>query len=588
MSDFILSINKITDDDSIKNAIQSIYQEDEPKVNIYHGEWGSLGISENLYNGFQPYENEQFIVVVIGGPILMFRDNNFINHKNSFEGTKAIYERWKNSEMRWEKDLSGPFVVLIVDKEYNYITCITDMMSFIPVYLYNTSEEIFIGTHVDIVAKISEQSKNIDIISNLDFILHGVVTYPYTTYRNIFQIAPASEHKIKNCKLKSKNYWFPYETVIESSIDETAKYLRESLQNYVYKIVLVSTNIAQFISGGEDSRTLTALLQEHTRDAYIFLDNMNREGKIAKKVLQKYGGNFKLTTREKLHYLNILPSCSRLVGSGSQYHHAHTYGFHKSCNLQLYTAVFGGLLADALLKGSHIKKIPRTGQLPFIPEIKQENYSAANELINPLFNIESLSELSNRRKRHLEYIKSFRNESAEEWFELWPSSMNMNIPNIHANRRLFRSYEPFTSNEVVKISASVPQKWKLNRRLFHKMAKPLLEPTKWIQHGDGWYPYYSWPLKSIIAPITKTFRRVGRKLGIYTGNQGPWGDWHYMMSSDKWFSYIEEYGDGIKVLFPALNEKDLMNIIKTDKINFLQKINLLQTLYTISKINNVK
>src|SRR5699024_12696651 len=99
-------------------------------------------------------------------------------------------------------------------------------------------------------------------------------------------------------------------------------------------------------------------------------------------------------------------------------------------------------------------------------------------------------------------------ESAEEWVELWPSSMNRNIPNIHANRRLFKSYEPFLSNEIVKVSARIPQKWKLNRNLFNMIAKPYLKNSKWVLHGDGWYPYYSYKFNLIIIFITCITRQI--------------------------------------------------------------------------------
>src|SRR5699024_9257134 len=203
---------------------------------------------------------------------------------------------------------------------------------------------------------------------------------------------------------------------------------------------------------GEDSRTLSSLLKNLERDAYIYLDSMNREGKIARKIASKYMANFHVSTRNKFHYLNILPSCSDLVGSGSEYRHAHTYGFHKE--LKSYDAVFGGLLADALLKGSHIAKKRISKRLPFLPDKKDINFSINKSLTGNIFPARLLKELASRRERHLEYISEFREKSVDEWFELWPSSMNRNIPNIHANRRLFKSYEPFLSNQIVKISAS--------------------------------------------------------------------------------------------------------------------------------------
>src|SRR5699024_7696890 len=381
--------------------------------------------------------------------------------------------------------------VLIVDKQHRKAICVTDLMSFIPVYSYANKENIVISTHVDTLASTTQQTSNVDKVSVVDFVLHGFVTYPYTIYENLFQIPPASEHTIvkETTNLKSVYYWLPKELNKYNSIKHAAVDLRNSLHNYIDKITTETSNIAQFVSGGEDSRTLSGLLKDFPRDAYIFLDHMNREEKIAKEVADRYGANFKLATRNKLHYLNILPSCSDLVGSGSQYHHAHTYGFHNTCQLNSYVAVFGGLLADALLKGSHIKKVSGYGRFRFLPDVKNFSYSAGSQLKSSLFSSDVLLKLTKRRQNHLQYVKSFRNESAEEWFELWPSSMNRNIPNIHANRRLFRSYEPFTSKDIVKLSATVPQKWKLNRRLFHRAAKPFLKSSKWLLHGDGWLPY---------------------------------------------------------------------------------------------------
>src|SRR5699024_7805087 len=135
---------------------------------------------------------------------------------------------------------------------------------------------------------------------------------------------------------------------------------------------------------------------------------------------------------------------------------------------------------------------------------------------------------------HLNYIKKFRKNTANEWFMLWPISMNSSSPNIHANRRLFCSYEPFISSEVVKLSASIPQSWKLNRKLFHYAAKPYLKRTKWLFHGKGTLPYYSWKINTFIHFNTWLYRKIAQRTGILKGNQGPWGDWRKMVRNEKW------------------------------------------------------
>ncbi|GAB3808596.1 asparagine synthase-related protein [Virgibacillus kimchii] len=582
MSDFIYSKIKI-DKGKLTKEVQKIYHDDKPTVEEFHGEWGSLAVSTNLYNGFQYYESNDFIFVVIGGPILRFQDNKFFKKNTGNTGTKAIFNKWIKEVIKWDEDLSGPYTILIINKKSSDVQCITDLMSFIPVYIYQDSTNIMLSTHVDILAETSNQKDNIDMVSTVDFILHSVVTFPYTVYNGIFQIKPASIHYFNshNCTFHSQAYWIPEEKFEYKSIKQAADNLRKSLTAYINSIISETSDVAQFISGGEDSRVLSALLQKKSRDAFIFLDQMNTEGKIAKKTAKAYGADFNLKTRTKTHYLEILSDCSSLVGSGSQYLNAHTYGFHKSCNLNDYSAIFGGLLSDGLLKGSHIKKLRGSGRLPFIPDIRRRGYSAGDFMKNNLITPDILEELTRRRQSHLNYVKNFRNESAEEWFELWPSSMNVDIGNLHANRRLFRSFEPFMANDVVKLSTSVPQKWKLNRKLFHKAAKPLLKPTKWLLHGDGRLPYFVWYINIFIQLTFWSSRKFGKGMGLIKGNQGSWADWNALIKSQEWKKSIDNYSDEFHIISSAFIEKDVNKIFENSNLKPKQKINLLQTLYNI-------
>lgn len=583
MSDFIYSKKSIKPN-ILTQAIQKIYFNNPPKVQEYHGEWGSLAISENIYKGFQPLETKEHIVVVIGGPLLTFDENRFIGEKPlSNTGTELLYHRWLNNDVKWEEDLTGPFVVLILNKQTGDIFCVTDLMSYIPVFEFQSEDNIMLGTHVDALAEVSRQKGNIDLVSCVDFILSGIVTFPYTLYQNIRQINPGSQHRIMSntTKLISEYYWLPKEEYKYNSIKEASKKLQSAIENYVETILINTNNIAQFISGGEDSRVLTALLAKAPgHNAFIFLDQMNREGKVAKKAAEAYGANFQLFLRNKLHYLDILPACSKLVGSGSEYIHGHTFGFHEKCNLNGYDAVFGGLFSDALLKGSRIRKIRGSKRFPFIPHIKSK-YSPDQRIKNNAFKDEVLNEVVKRRREHLNFIKKIRPESAEEWFELWPSSMNLNFPNNHANRRLFRSYEPFMDSSVVKISASVPQNWKMNRKLFLSFAKPYLKQTKWLFHSEGRLPYFPWYINSFVQFFFWLYQKVGEKIGLIKGNQGPWADWSSLMDSPEWKEKVLEYGENIEPIADIITEDNITDLYNNKDLNYLQKINLIQLLFTI-------
>ncbi|MFA9559336.1 asparagine synthase-related protein [Evansella sp. AB-rgal1] len=579
MSDFIYTRKRMKEQ-VLSQYVTSIYEGDSPFVMEYHGEWGSLAVSRSHYAGFEPYETEKYICIVIGGPVLCYEENKHLAFSKNNEGTSSIFHRWKKGEFQPEEDVSGPFVLFIMDKETYEMTCMTDLMSFIPVYVYQEKENVMLSTHVDVLAKASDQSEQIDEVSQVDFVLYGAVTYPYTNYINIKQIAPASIHEVKGSNFHVTPYWIPKEENKYHSLADAAKELRKGLESYVNAITDHTDNVAQFLSGGEDSRVISALLaHKKNRNAYIFLEEMNREGEIAEKAAKAYDANLKVVTHNKMRYLTMLPNCSELVGSGAQYFHVHTYGIHKECQFEKYTAVFGGLLADALLKGSHIRKLKGTHLVPFFPHIKRGNYSASESISHPVFKKEVLVDLQKRRTEHLNYVKEFRTESAEEWFELWPSSMNVNISNIHGNRRLFSSYEPFTAKDVVKLSAKVSQSWKLNRRLFHKAVKPYLKPTQWLFHGEGKLPYYPWYINSFVQASIWSVREIEKKVNKNAKYQGPWFDWNSILSSKEWKETVSQYSDGLSVLEKQLNETDLQQLFQTNQLNFVQKINLLQMLY---------
>ncbi len=597
MSDFLFSKSS-TDKTRLSQAIRNIYQEDAPEIKEFHGSWGSLAVSRNFYGGFGVYEDEQHISVVIGGPLLCFQSNRFLTEKDSSAGTRAIFERWKLGKIQWDEDLSGPFVFLVIDKKDRQVTCVTDLLSFIPVYAYQEGEELLLGTHTDSLARAAGQESVIDTVSEVDFVLFGAVTFPYTRYKSLRQLFPASvyfssqlekagqkeEDSSGNPKkgsgkniLDSEPYWQPVETVTYASRAKAGRELREALQNYVLAVTEGMDHCAQFISGGEDSRVVAALLPRHLkRDAFIFLDHRNREGRIARKAAEIYGLEFNLMARSRTMYLEILPVAAPLVGSGSSYTNVHTYGFHKSAGLQEYPAVFGGLMSDAFLKGSHMVKKPRHPH-SLLPEQKDVHHTKRTPVQSGLFTKEVLQELNRRRREHLELVKQFRSESAEEWFELWPISMNSNISNLHGNRRLFRTYEPFTAKEVVKISAAVPQAWKLNRRLFHSMAQPLLRDSKWLLHGDGRFPYFPHYINRPALLGVRLFRKIRKKVNPGPAHQSSWADYKTLHQSEEWLTAIRKREEGFNTLEQVNPEKGILEVY--EGLLELQKMRLLQVCF---------
>lgn len=585
MSDYIFS-SRPQPASLLANKITSIYKESAPKVFEYHGDWGSLAVSQQHYNGFLPFENSQHICVVLGAPVFYFSDNDFLLSENSHTATEKIYQRWVvEQQMRWDEDLSGPFTVLLIDKNLKEVSVVTDLMTFIPVYTYQQDNQVWLGSHVDALAKACGEQKSLDDVSLADFILNDVVTFPFTVYKNIKQLKPGTTYQWQANKFSPSEltYWLPKEDFNFKDIDQAATQLRSGIQRYVNTVTENMPQLAQFISAGEDSRSLSGMLpQEKTRNAYIFLDHMNREGVIAKKVADIYQAHFTAGYRSKTHYLDILPEAGSLVGAGHQYTHAHSLGFDKKYKLAEYSAVFGGFLSDTLLKGHHVAKPRGSGRFPFLPQV-QVNQSPVGKRFKNLsgcINDVVINEIKKRQNAHLEFVKCLRPNSYQEWFNIYPLSMHNDMPNLYSTRRLFKSYEPFMCTEAVKVAASVATPWKLNRRLFNRAMKPLLKPSKWVLHADGRLPYFGYITNMPLQFSIWFYRHLATRLGLIKGNQGPWGDWGNVFSSEQWDSQLQELSQQHQLTFFT---GDMLELARSNQLNSSQKTNLMQVLVFINQ-----
>ena len=583
MSDYIFS-SKNQSKGYLGRLLQDIYKEKPPNVYEFHGEWGSLAVTQQHYNGFLPFENNQHLMVVIGGPVLYFRDNTFLVEDDSNLATESIYKRWLvDGNIQWDEHLSGPFTIFLINKTTGKVATVSDLMSFIPIYTCQKSDALYLGTHVDSLAKAADEAGNFDQVSLADFVLNDVVTYPYTVYQNLRHSPPASLVTYEEAtQEKVECYWVPTEENPYKSVNEAAFALRLGIQGYVDRATEKMTDIAQFISAGEDSRALSGLLPKTIkRDAYIFLDHMNREGEIARKVASIYGANFHAGFRKKTHYLDILPEASKLVGSGHQYTHAHSLGFDKKYNLSKYSAVFGGYLSDSLLKASYTRKARGTGRFPFLPQFPLPGESRSKAVKNTLINKSILAEITSRRCEHLKQTLEDRPLTAHEWFVLRPACMRVTIPNLYSTRRLFKSYEPFMCKEAVKISAAVPTTWKLNRRLFNAAMRPYLKPSKWLLHADGRLPYFSWWVNMPIQFSIWFYRHLAKRVGLIKGNQGPWGDWEAIFKDTAWQVTSENYSQYASQVVFLKNGVAVKELLLSKDLNKTQKINLLQVLQSL-------
>ena len=586
MSDFIYS-GAGTPHSDLKHELDRIYGNESPGVLEFQGSWGSMAVTKNNYYGFDPIETPTHLAVVVGGPLLLFRDNRFLTGSDPgappsrTAGTKAILERWKRGLLNWQNNISGPFVALFINKESKEVSIVTDLLSFIPVYKSKVQDAHYFSTHVDALARITRMDEDPDLCSQVDFALHGIITYPYTSYRNVWQLAPGSIHTLTapSGQLSSRTYWVPREVELYRDFKEPVAEFQKSLDQYIGSLTLGMDKVGMFLTGGETSRVVaSALSPELTRDAYLIQDTSKGEEEVARKTAKSLGCSFRMVRRQTGDYIQIMPEVADLIGSGAGFFDVPAYGPHKEYDLGRYPAVFGGLYANTLFKGAKIKKTQKSQKYQFVAQQKDLKHSPVTGLKNELFDAGILEGVERRRDEHFERVRRFRNKSAAEWFEIWPASMNTENAQWLGNRRLFRSYEPFMSHEMVQLSSVLPQEWKLNREFFQKAIRPYLKPLKWLPDSEGLMPYFGRGAnryygfkKYLKTSLTRNKKAIGKVR--------PWVDVSLLVNSEGIKDRFREYRQGLEQLSPAFKGGSVDEFLNSSEVGAIQKLDILQLLY---------
>ncbi|MGC0249407.1 asparagine synthase-related protein [Pseudactinotalea sp. Z1748] len=563
--------------DSLASALRQ-------RPSVFHelaGDWGSLAISVEATK-CNTLSTRNHLVILIGTPV-SYRTNGTEGLVTKTD-IAAIAQGVLSGASRWMSTLSGPFAILIIDPRKMTLTIATDPLAFIPVYVSNYSDQLVVSTHVDAAAN-AKSSVSRDRTSIADFILHGIVTYPYTLYEDIQQVPPGSITTIdlNNVRrISSKHYWLPMARNPYSDVAEAAQSLREGTLRFLRAAVQTETNTAQFLSGGEDSRVLAGLLTsfgDKNPVALTYVDTPNRESQIATKVAQAYGLEHQVIKRHPQHYIQHLSGATANVGSVSQFIQAHSYGIQTDPKLESYGAIFGGWSADAFLKAMYARQTTGPYGFPVYPHRLLAGETRTSPIIHELFSQERLAEVRQRRVDHMNRVLEFRTDSCHEWFMLWPASMRATSGQFHSNRRLFRSIEPFISHEVLRLSASVPTSWKMGRRLFHEAFREFLEPSKWIPHASGYYPYRLSPFNAIVSLprwMCDGAMRAALRYGLRNSAVASWSNWHGVMRSERWKAAVLQASKGYKFLPIVSSEDEGGDLLNDRSLSVHQKLNALQ------------
>jgi hypothetical protein len=324
-------------------------------------------------------------------------------------------------------------------------------------------------------------------------------------------------------------YWRPVEMNPFASVRDAAAAVREALVEQVGAICRDVPEVALLLSGGEDARAVLGAVPPDVRvRAFVYADWENREVRVARAAAEAYGATLTFGQRTPDHYVDGLESVAAMIGAHNNFMDVHGWGFHERLGLREFPVVLGGLSSDSFLKALHVADDPAPDAFALPPA----------SIIRP----ELLEQVVARRLAFRRWLAEFRPATAAEWEKLWPFTQRKHSANLHGNRRMFASQEPYHANAVVALAAAVPTEWKRHRRLFHAAMKPLFRRSWAVPHSRWRFPYFG---TAANLPLTAGLRVTRGVRALLTGQvrarQQPWPKWRVVARSDAATARLQRY-----------------------------------------------
>ena len=197
--------------------------------------------------------------------------------------------------------LRGQFAIAFFDEKKSELSLIRDRLGQKPLYYFFDNENIHFGSSLLSLLKIIKEYK-IDENQLYSYLDYGIISSPFTLFKNIYKLMPSEILKVNLQKNKfsaaKSNYWNA-----ENFLDNKP-FSNEEFFDIFSESVNLRTNadvpVANFLSGGIDSTSIVKNLVDNEKKVNSFSiyikENKYDESIYIKKVVKKYNLEHKSTT----------------------------------------------------------------------------------------------------------------------------------------------------------------------------------------------------------------------------------------------------------------------------------------------------
>lgn len=293
----------------VENMNQRIFHRGPDGAGFFHHPSASLAMRRlsiiDLHSGDQPLWNEdKTIGVFMNGEIYNYQElkedlqqkGHVFYSKSDTETLVHLYEEYGDDFPIY---LKGMFCFCLYDLKQNKFLISRDRFGEKPLY-YHFQKEVF--SFSSEMASLFENTTIPRILNNevLDYYLGAAyVPEPFTLVKNVQTLEPGHTLTLQASGLSIKRY-FNIDYAVNSpkieTFEEAVPFLEPFLKKAVQRQSISDVPLGAFLSGGIDSSTICALLQEQSSkpiDTFTvrFEEASYDESHIAKEVAERIGSN---------------------------------------------------------------------------------------------------------------------------------------------------------------------------------------------------------------------------------------------------------------------------------------------------------
>jgi asparagine synthase (glutamine-hydrolysing) len=284
-----------------------------------------LAIQDLSENGLQPMKSRcNRYIIAFNGEIYNFKQlqselstNKWVGRSDTEVLVEAISEWGLDHTL---KKINGMFAFSIWDETYKKLYLVRDRIGEKPLYFYNKNGFFAFSSEVKALECLRKISLTINRSAVRSFFKYGNIPWPASIYEEISKVAPGSYVCLdEQGMLQSNTYWSLDAQIIESkkhliTDDEEGIFITEKSISEAVKIRMISdVQFGAFLSGGNDSSLIAALMQSHSSKnintfSIGFNDPTYNEAEVAGKVSTILGTNHYELYLSSEDMKNIIPT----------------------------------------------------------------------------------------------------------------------------------------------------------------------------------------------------------------------------------------------------------------------------------------